>query len=112
MLPLFPVRFYQLPETKAVETKLLYNASLELSKAMQDLGLPATHKIVRGSNPSVLRKLFPHRVDTLIIGKMRNGVFSKPQYMNAPDDWLKALEAIDTQLNSYYIPSTLSMVEN
>lgn len=99
-VPLFSARFYQLSEMKFVETLSLCDATLELSNGMHNLGLPATHKIIRGSNLSVLnlKPLFAKGVNTLLIGKKRLWIkadfFTQPQPINVLANWQETLRVI------------------
>lgn len=71
-----PVLFYRLRETRAIEANLIQTAHLELSKAIKDLGVLATPKVVRGLPVSCLLRELPKDTNHLIgYGLKKAGIF-------------------------------------
>lgn len=53
-VPFFPAQFYGVPDSLYLERQVIQQATLTLLDALEILGVRASYKIVRGSNPSRL----------------------------------------------------------
>jgi hypothetical protein len=99
LLPAFPVRFFQLPQSNTLEARAMQMAAEELSQVEKNLGFPTVHQIISRTSLVAWMDLWNKAEDMLIIGKKARskpyGFFRKPSNLIDIQAWLTSFQKLE-----------------